>query len=262
MSTAEKRGPDWHNDDGEELFVHQDSDHLVASEAGSAPLHTFDRASSAAKRVLFGRNLSSAEEGEQRLSKRLALPIFSSDAISSSAYASEEILLALVGAGALASSTQAEAKGPGPAFAVGAGLLGAAVACLAAALPTFAHEGPKDTEGAMPQANGPLMQRAPSSGANVPTSWTWELLDSLRPNSGVLWTSHAQSPALTLIDEGYCTTFHCRDNGTVSVYGVTINQLVTTQKIGLIRFNGDIDTDAFSIEIGAYLLDHQCLTVT
>mgnify|MGYP003343317919 CR=1 FL=1 len=92
MSTAEKRGPDWHNDDGEELFVHQDSDHLVASEAGSAPLHTFDRASSAAKRVLFGRNLSSAEEGEQRLSKRLALPIFSSDAISSSAYASEEIL--------------------------------------------------------------------------------------------------------------------------------------------------------------------------
>jgi amino acid transporter len=100
MPTAEKRGPDWHNDDGEELFVHQDPDHLVASEAGSAPLHTFDRASSAAKRVLFGRNLSSAEEGEQRLSKRLALPIFSSDAISSSAYASEEILLALVGAGA------------------------------------------------------------------------------------------------------------------------------------------------------------------
>jgi len=93
------RGPDWHDNDGEELFVAQDQDHLVASEAGSAPLHTFDRASQTAKRVLFGRAISSADEGEQRLSKRLALPIFSSDAISSSAYASEEILLALIGAG-------------------------------------------------------------------------------------------------------------------------------------------------------------------
>jgi len=36
-------------------------------------------------------------------------------------------LAALVSAGAIASSTKAEAKGPGPAFAVGAGLLGAAV---------------------------------------------------------------------------------------------------------------------------------------
>jgi hypothetical protein len=36
-------------------------------------------------------------------------------------------LAALVTTGAIASSTQAEAKGPGPAFAVGAGLLGAAV---------------------------------------------------------------------------------------------------------------------------------------
>ena len=100
MPSVEKRGPDWHNDEGEELFLHQDPDHLVASEAGSAPLHTLDRASSAAKRAIFGRTLSSAEEEDQRLSKRLALPIFSSDAISSSAYASEEILLALVGAGA------------------------------------------------------------------------------------------------------------------------------------------------------------------
>jgi len=101
MATDEqRRGPDWHDDAGEELFVAQDPDHLVALEAGSAPVGTLDRASHTAKRVLFGRTLSSAEEGEQRLSKRLALPIFSSDAISSSAYASEEILLALVGAGA------------------------------------------------------------------------------------------------------------------------------------------------------------------
>ncbi len=44
--------------------------------------------------------MASAEEGEERLSKRLALPIFSSDAISSSAYATEEILRVLVVAGA------------------------------------------------------------------------------------------------------------------------------------------------------------------
>ena len=42
------------------------------------------------------------EEGEERLPKKKALAIFSSDAISSSAYATEEILRALVLAGATA----------------------------------------------------------------------------------------------------------------------------------------------------------------
>ena len=98
-----KTKPDWnHNDTGEELFVEPSPDHLIASEAGSvaSDLGVVGEATHAAKRALLGRPISNAEEGEQRLSRKLALPIFSSDAISSSAYASEEILLVLVGAGA------------------------------------------------------------------------------------------------------------------------------------------------------------------
>jgi amino acid transporter len=54
------------------------------------------------KRVLFGRALSNEEEAFERLPKKLALPIFSSDAISSSAYATEETLRILVIGGASA----------------------------------------------------------------------------------------------------------------------------------------------------------------
>jgi amino acid transporter len=50
--------------------------------------------------VLFGRPLSIHEEMEERLPKKKALAIFSSDPISSSAYATEEILRVLVLAGA------------------------------------------------------------------------------------------------------------------------------------------------------------------
>jgi amino acid transporter len=45
-----------------------------------------------AKRVVIGRPLASAELDHQRLPKRIALSTFSSDAISSTAYATEEIL--------------------------------------------------------------------------------------------------------------------------------------------------------------------------
>ena len=44
------------------------------------------------KRVMVGRPLSSAEQDEQRLPKWIALATFSSDPISSTAYATEEIL--------------------------------------------------------------------------------------------------------------------------------------------------------------------------
>lgn len=56
------------------------------------------------RRTIFGVPLASSMAGEERLSKLMALPIFSSDALSSSAYATEEILLALMlaGTGALA----------------------------------------------------------------------------------------------------------------------------------------------------------------
>jgi amino acid transporter len=51
---------------------------------------------SIAKRILIGRPIASSEEGHQRLRKRIALPVFASDAISSTAYATDEILIVLL----------------------------------------------------------------------------------------------------------------------------------------------------------------------
>jgi Cys-tRNA(Pro) deacylase len=48
------------------------------------------------KRFLLGRPLATHEEEHQRLPKLIALAVFASDAISSTAYATEEILLVLV----------------------------------------------------------------------------------------------------------------------------------------------------------------------
>jgi amino acid transporter len=47
------------------------------------------------KRLLLGRALRSAQQHEQTLSKTVALPVFASDALSSVAYAPQEILIAL-----------------------------------------------------------------------------------------------------------------------------------------------------------------------
>nr|WP_300141796.1 APC family permease [Propionicimonas sp.] len=52
-----------------------------------------------AKRLLVGRKLASAQLGETLLPKRIALPVFASDALSSVAYAPDEILLTLSLAG-------------------------------------------------------------------------------------------------------------------------------------------------------------------
>ena len=52
-----------------------------------------------AKRVLLGPALKTSQLAHQRVSKRVALAVFSSDPISSTAYATEEILLVLVGGG-------------------------------------------------------------------------------------------------------------------------------------------------------------------
>jgi amino acid transporter len=73
---------------------------LVAKEAASLPRTPAGRALARARAVLFGRPLSIYEEIEERLPKKKALAIFSSDPISSSAYATEEILRVLVLAGA------------------------------------------------------------------------------------------------------------------------------------------------------------------
>ena len=48
------------------------------------------------KRFLVGRPIASSEEHNQRISKVVALAVFASDAISSTAYATEEILLVLL----------------------------------------------------------------------------------------------------------------------------------------------------------------------
>ena len=55
-----------------------------------------------AKRVLIGRPIRSKAAARQLLPKRLALPIYASDALSSVAYAPDEILLTLALAGSLA----------------------------------------------------------------------------------------------------------------------------------------------------------------
>jgi amino acid transporter len=77
---------------------------LTAKEAASRPTTRPGRAWATVKALFIGRPLASEAEIGERLSKKKALAIFSSDAISSSAYATEEIVLAftLAGAGALA----------------------------------------------------------------------------------------------------------------------------------------------------------------
>jgi amino acid transporter len=84
-------------------FRYADEGQLVAREAASAPRTRVGRLLARARAILIGRPLSIHEEISERLSKSKALAIFSSDAISSSAYATEEIVrvLVLAGAGAL-----------------------------------------------------------------------------------------------------------------------------------------------------------------
>jgi amino acid transporter len=89
-------------------FRYAGAGQLVAREAASRPRHGRDLVLARLRAFFFGRPLSNEEEIEERLSKKKALAIFSSDAISSSAYATEEILrvLLLAGAGALLLSLQ------------------------------------------------------------------------------------------------------------------------------------------------------------
>jgi len=75
---------------------------LVARAKASEPTTPLGKTLARIRRGLLGRPLASEEEIGERLSKRKALAIFSSDAISSSAYATEEILRVLVLAGAAA----------------------------------------------------------------------------------------------------------------------------------------------------------------
>ena len=76
--------------------------HLTAREAASAPNTPAGRMWASIRGFFVGRPLASEDELGERLSKKKALAIFSSDAISSSAYATEEILRVLILAGAAA----------------------------------------------------------------------------------------------------------------------------------------------------------------
>jgi amino acid transporter len=75
---------------------------MVAKPAASVALTPAGRFLDRTRAILFGRPLASEEEIGERLPKRKALAIFSSDAISSSAYATEEIMRVLLVAGASA----------------------------------------------------------------------------------------------------------------------------------------------------------------
>jgi len=76
---------------------------LVAKQAASLPRTPAGRALARIRHLFFGRTLSSEEETSERLGVATGLPVFASDNISSSAYATEEIMrvLAIAGAGAL-----------------------------------------------------------------------------------------------------------------------------------------------------------------
>src|SRR6476660_9097900 len=81
---------------------------LTAKAAASVPNTPGARLVARLRAIVLGRPLHSEEELGERLAKKKALAIFSSDAISSSAYATEEILRALVigGVAALAFALQ------------------------------------------------------------------------------------------------------------------------------------------------------------
>jgi amino acid transporter len=82
-----------------EYFRYTPTGALEARPKAHEEVESRGRIMASGRRVLFGRPLATAEEIGERLSKKKALAIFSSDAISSSAYATEEILRALLLAG-------------------------------------------------------------------------------------------------------------------------------------------------------------------
>ena len=80
-------------------FRHAAPDVLVARPAAIESPHPLRRTVDRARRFALGRPLASAEEATERLSKVQALAVFSSDNLSSVAYATEAILFTLLIAG-------------------------------------------------------------------------------------------------------------------------------------------------------------------
>src|SRR6266540_2269833 len=67
--------------------------YLAATEVGSRPRGGIERIIQAIKRIVLGSPFATSQLIHERLTKMKALAIFSSDVLSSSAYATEEILI-------------------------------------------------------------------------------------------------------------------------------------------------------------------------
>jgi amino acid transporter len=85
-------------------FVQVAPGYLEATRLASRPRDTLGRYVANVKRVALGSPFATSQAIHERLTKVKALPIFSSDALSSSAYGPEEILIMLVLAGSVALS--------------------------------------------------------------------------------------------------------------------------------------------------------------
>ena len=83
----------------DEEFERTESGHLVATEETLLERAGWQRQVGRIRAALFGRPISSEHEEHERLTKTKALAVFSSDNISSSAYATEEMMRVLVVAG-------------------------------------------------------------------------------------------------------------------------------------------------------------------
>jgi amino acid transporter len=73
--------------------------HFVAEPGADRPAGLLEKGYSILKRIVIGRPLETAQEVHERLNKVKALAVFGSDAISSSAYATEAALVVLMAAG-------------------------------------------------------------------------------------------------------------------------------------------------------------------
>jgi len=84
---------------GEQKLRRVGEGEFEATRAASRPQTGMGRFMASVRRVVIGEAIASSQASHQRLSKLIALAIFSSDALSSAAYATEEILLVLILAG-------------------------------------------------------------------------------------------------------------------------------------------------------------------
>src|SRR5260370_387461 len=82
-----------------EAFRRRSAGVLEATTEAEAPRTTLGRVTTTIKRLLIGAPIATARAEHERLSKFKALAVLSSDAISSSAYATEAILITLVATG-------------------------------------------------------------------------------------------------------------------------------------------------------------------